>query len=99
MSIHVRSVGVGLGIVAVIIGVLYFGTNFFMQPSDIRDGELIQGENRVQVYLIQDGKKRHIMEPEVFDALGYTSDMIRNVPSWIVDSIPTGMPIRATADL
>jgi len=62
-------------------------------PVDIKNGDLIQGENQSKVYLIQNGKKHHIRTIETFEKLGFTTDMIKFIPKRILDEIPTGAPI------
>jgi len=62
-------------------------------PTDIQNGDLIQGENQSKVYLIQNGKKHHIRTIETFEKLGFTTDMIKFIPKRILDEIPTGAPI------
>jgi len=68
-------------------------------PSSIENGNLIQGENRIEVYIVQNGLKHHIAKPHVFDELGFTTDMIKHVPDEIIDSIPTGKVIKSANDL
>jgi hypothetical protein len=62
-------------------------------PFGIKDGDLIQGKNQAEVYLIQNGNKHHIRTIETFKQLGFTPDMIKFVPKEIFDEIPTGAPI------
>jgi hypothetical protein len=67
--------------------------NFLKLPEGIEEGDLIQGKNKPEVYLIQDGQKHHIRTIEMFEKLGYTSNDIEFVTREILNKIPTGAPI------
>ena len=58
-----------------------------------QDEDLIQGESRDEVYLLQNKLKRHIANPDVFASHGFTPDMIKRVPNDVIDKIPTGLTI------
>ena len=62
-------------------------------PFGLKEGDLIQGETRGEVYILQDKTKRHIANPEVFTLHGFTIDMIKQVPNDVVDKIFEGFPI------
>lgn len=62
-------------------------------PIGIENGDLVQGENQAEVYLIQDGKKHHILTIEKFKELGFTSDLIKFIPTKMLDKIPIGPSI------
>ena len=68
-------------------------------PSSIENGDLIQGENRIEGYIVQNGLKHHIANPSVFEELGFTKHMIKYVPDEIIDSIPNGKVIKNANDL
>ena len=68
-------------------------------PFNLKNGDLVQGESKTEVYLIQEGRKRHITTPSVFEELGYTVDMIKFVPNEIINKIPTGQAIIKITDL
>ncbi len=62
-------------------------------PFGLKDEDLIQGESRDEVYLLQNKLKRHIVNPDVFASHGFTPDMIKRVPNDVIDKIPTGLTI------
>jgi hypothetical protein len=68
-------------------------------PLDIKDGDLIQGNDQMEVYLIQNKMKRHITNPTVFQKLGFTPDMIKFVPNEIINQILDGKSIVNMEDL
>jgi hypothetical protein len=51
---------------------------------------LIQGQGRAEVYLTDQGKKRHVTSPAVMDKYYFDWGKVQHVPYTVVDSIPTG---------
>lgn len=50
---------------------------------------LIQGQGRAEVYLLDQGKKRHILSPAVMDRYYFDWQKIHHVPGNVIDSIPS----------
>lgn len=55
-----------------------------------RDGILLRGNGRNEVYVMSNGQKRHIVSPVVFETLGYKWNNIKIVSPEGIDSVPTG---------
>jgi len=62
-------------------------------PLKLQDGTLIKLENKPEVYVIAQGKKLHIPNPETFEALGYSWSAIITVPEKVFNLHPSGEPI------
>jgi len=56
------------------------------------DGNLLKG-SAPDVYIMDNGQKRHAVSKEVFLACGYSWGAILTVPDSVLNSIPTGPPL------
>lgn len=54
---------------------------------------LAKGHATPQVYLIDQGQKRHIVSPDVMEKFHFAWGRIYVVPQILIDAIPTGQPI------
>jgi uncharacterized YkwD family protein len=59
----------------------------------LSEGDLIRSKTGPKIYVIENGKKRHITSPAVFNALDYNSADVQEVPTSVVNRISTGSPI------
>jgi hypothetical protein len=64
------------------------------QAVYFRDGILIRGNGRSEVYVMSNGKKRHIVSPLAFEKLGYKWNNIKVVSAEGLDSVPVGNVIN-----
>lgn|GEM_PF-4337245 len=62
-------------------------------PSQRRDGRIIKGRGP-EVYIIQDGRKRHIKDEKVLERLGIDWSDVETVSDEILHSIPTGESVK-----
>jgi len=75
------------------------------QPVRISDGSLILVKGDSKVYVIENGKKRHIASEEVFNGLGYNWDNIITINEFTGIAHETGEPmylrkgVKTIADL
>ena len=67
-------------------------------PPNISDGDVIKSNDGPEIYFIQNGFKRYIANPSVFNNLGFTGSMIKLVPDHVLDEIPTGTTIFSVDD-
>lgn len=65
----------------------------FIAPDSRSDSLLIQKQGDPKVYLIENGQRRWITSPEVFNQQGYDWQDIIEVTQPILDLIPEGPPI------
>lgn len=62
---------------------------------DITSGALlIKAHGEPEVYLLDRGHKRHIVNPVVMDRYHFDWNKIKEYPPVTVDAIPTGIPIQ-----
>lgn len=59
-----------------------------------RDGVILRASGRNEVYIMSNGRKRHITSPQIFETLGYNWDNIIGVSPQGLDNVPIGTPIR-----
>lgn len=59
-----------------------------------RDGVILRGNGRGEVYIMSNGKKRYVSSPFVFERLGYKWNNIKVVSPAGLDSVPLGYPIN-----
>lgn len=64
-----------------------------LDPVKLKDGTLVKSKERSSVYVISDGKKLPIVSGEVFEALGYKWENIREVSEAGLTMIPYGNSI------
>ena len=57
-----------------------------------RDGILLKG-SQPRVYVIEDGKKRHIPDPATFTHMGFSWHAIRQISDEVLQQIPDGQPL------
>jgi len=62
-------------------------------PVQVENGNIIKSEDDPTVYVISNGKRRHIPSEKIFNQLGYDWDNIITVPQTVVDIHPLGDPI------
>jgi hypothetical protein len=62
-------------------------------PSDVKEGMLIRAKGTVAVYVVKNGKKSWIPNPQTFEALGYKWNRIMDLEKNILDKIPLGSPL------
>jgi len=55
-----------------------------------RDGVILRGSTRSEVYIMSNGQKRHIVSPRVLEGLGYRWSNIIEVSQQGLDSVPLG---------
>lgn len=60
---------------------------------DIPNGCLRKEDSRPEVYFIQNGKKHHIVSPEVLLAIGQSWSDVKEVPDGSLSILPTDTPI------
>ena len=60
------------------------------RPDPKMEGELVRIEGQPEVYLIENGKKRHIISPKVLEAAGYNAGTVKVLPAADVENYPTG---------
>jgi hypothetical protein len=76
------------------------GIHVSMYVANIPDGRIIQNGahlftgNTHHVYILDHGRKRHIVGPPVFNKYHFDWKKIRKYPGAIVKGIPTGHPWR-----
>ncbi len=63
------------------------------KPILFADGSLIKTKNSNNVYVIEDGKKRHINSEKVFNKLGYKWSNIITTNEFVINAYPSGEPI------
>ena len=56
------------------------------------DGTLVKSAANPAAYVIEGGKKRHIMSPAVMQKYGYNWDLLKIIPDADLNAIPTGDP-------
>jgi hypothetical protein len=65
------------------------------------EGSLVQGPN-VHIYVIEDGLRRHIPDPETFSAMGFDWSRVMAISEVELNAIPLGRPLphaqRLTVD-
>ena len=59
------------------------------------DGTLLKSAARPEVYLVELGQKRWIVDATVFQNRGYSYAQIQTIDQFALDAIPTGAPITA----
>lgn len=64
----------------------------YNQNDIISDGSLIMGTSK-KVYLMEKGKKRHILSPKVFNQLQRSKKEIMTIDDFILEQIPVGPQI------
>jgi len=62
-------------------------------PADVRDGELIKG-NDDRVYLLDGGERRWIPSLEIFEAHGFVWDRLRLLEDRDIARLPEGLPLE-----
>jgi hypothetical protein len=62
-------------------------------PSDVKEGMLIRASGSAPVYVIKNGKKSWIPNPQTFEALGYKWNQVVDLKKNIFDKIPLGSPL------
>lgn len=60
-----------------------------------KDGIVIQATGAPEIYILENGKKRWIPDPQTFTAMKLTPDMILTFSKEDVQAIPTGDPLPA----
>lgn len=63
------------------------------RPMGFRNGTLVKAESSAAVYVISDGRRRHIRSGYLFDAMGYKRENIRKVTDAELALHPQGPPI------
>ena len=99
MQVYLGSIGIGVGIILISVITIFFISAYLFLPQGIENGDLIQGQNRGEVYLIENDAKRHILKMSTFDDLGFSVESIKFVPDHIIDEIPESTPISDMTDL
>lgn len=66
-------------------------------PLGFRDGTLLKGVAD-PIYVIEHGRKRHILSPQIFEQLGYRWKDVITIPDHSLNEIETG-PVLAEIDL
>jgi hypothetical protein len=74
------------------------GPSFITTGSE-SDGLLIREDGDYKVYLIENGKKRHITYPDVMDLKGHSFDDVIEVSSEISNMFQVGDPVGIEVDL
>jgi len=75
---------------------VYVGIDIMSIPEgqQISDGAFLGKSSKPEVYLIDNGKKRHITSPAVMDKYNFNWKTIIILPNLAIDYIPTGTPIN-----
>lgn len=60
-----------------------------------KDGDVIRLKESTDIYVIQQGRKCFIPDPETFEAKGYQRDQVIEVDQAAFDGIQTGIPISS----
>lgn len=68
-------------------------THFSADKPDFSDGTLLRGKGTNEVYVVRNGKKCYIPDPETFKAKGYDWSKVTEVDKTTLDKIQTGIPI------
>lgn len=68
-------------------------------PILFKDGTLIKEKDFNKVYVIEDGKKRHIASEDVFISLGYSWNNIVETNQFVALTYPTGQPLYIKRDV
>jgi len=63
--------------------------------SSYIDGTLIRLKGSPEVYVIKDGEKCHIPDPETFNKYGYRWDKVIDVDQTEFNNYPTGAPVQS----
>jgi len=66
-------------------------------PLNYADGTIVQEEGRPEVYVIENGEKKHIEDPQAFVALGYKWSNIVKVKPGILTLYRNSSPLRANS--
>ena len=82
---NLGSIGIGVGITITTMIIIFFISSYLLLPEGIKNGDLIQGQSSSEVYLIENGEKRHIVKASTFDDLGYSINEIKYVPDDIIN--------------
>jgi dolichol-phosphate mannosyltransferase len=64
-------------------------------PMPFRDGTLWRGSDKT-VYVIEHGRKRAILSPDIFAGLGYQWHQVRHVANEVVQTLETGPEVATT---
>jgi hypothetical protein len=59
--------------------------------------KVIRAINRVEVFWIEGGRRRHVLDEKTLIGLGFGWRDVRDLPAHFVDAIPLGRPISAIA--
>jgi len=65
----------------------------YYKKATFPDGTLIMAMGLSQTYIIQNGKKSYIPNPETFRAKGYQWNRVVDVDASVLNAIPTGPPL------
>ena len=63
--------------------------------GSLPDGSLIRLQGKTQTYVIQEGRKCYIPDPETFQSRGYSWNQVIEVDQGTFDSVLTGIPIQS----
>ncbi|MFH1509289.1 MAG: hypothetical protein ABIE68_03940 [bacterium] len=63
----------------------------------LQDGTLFADESG-HIFVMENGKRRHIGSPSIFEGLGYNYGQVKRIPNWIVLLHPGGDPINSIGE-
>lgn len=64
------------------------------KPYALRDGELVRGASKPDVYVVENGELRPILSGEVFEQLGWQWRNIVTVPDRVIKDYAIGEPVQ-----